>query len=170
MANELTRRNFIKAGAAAALVVSVGSLLGGCASSDDPGYPLGEFRIYYTRLKPVDCNAKGKDTYTVAPSVQIYGIDSGLTAKSYAQIFSASANGTALKLTNGTTVGVSVQGLRLNYTPTFEVPDDTKKKTTASWLYDQIVDGNIPIELNISLSGKTMTLQINAKTNTCTPV
>ena len=40
MANEITRRNFIKGAAAAAIAVS----LSGCG---DTGYDVGEFRIYF---------------------------------------------------------------------------------------------------------------------------
>ena len=116
MANEITRRNFIKGAAAAAIAVS----LSGCG---DTGYDVGEFRIYLA-YGWMDSDNTG----FVRLNINVKGTKNTLTLNhSFGKAFQAQVQNKTLELENKSDKINILQGLTQKCTLTFKVKAEDRE-------------------------------------------
>ena len=149
MSNTFSRRDFMKATAAAVLAVSVSGALTGCGGNavELTRITLGEFDVAVEmgEIRNVQEKQSGQEivtSYTHAPKVYIkYNGKSTLTIDNFSEVFSAKIGDTELKLKNGSSSVNSsklLMGYSMTYVPEFsasEDVEDTFKKGTPFKMY-----------------------------------
>ena len=142
MANEITRRKFIKGAAAVAIAVS----LSGCG---DTGYDVGEFRIYFAG-KPAYGWMDSDNTGFVRLNINMKGIKNTLTLnRSFGEVFQAKAQDKTLELENRNSKINILQGLTQNCTLTFKLNAEDRE------LYNALCAGEEPLLLTVTLSAQS---------------
>ncbi len=146
MSKAFSRRDFMKATAAAVLAVSVSGSLTGCGGDavELTRTTLGEFDVAVAAGNiRNDFNVDTKETtYTHVPKVYIkYNGKSTLAIDNFSEVFSAKIGDTELKLKNGSSSVNSsklLMGYSMTYVPEFsasEEVEDTFKKGTPFKMY-----------------------------------
>lgn len=162
MANEMTRRNFIKGAAAAAIAVSLSGVLTGCG---DNGCDVGDFRVYpavvgapwdpVTRTGSIKLNVKVKN---VRSNVQL-GIG-------FKDVFKASAGDANFALTDAAknnSINL-LKGQSKDCALEFTVKEKDKE------IYDKLVNGDELLVLTITLSSQSKDFAVNIKEKQVVPV
>ena len=141
MANEITRRNFIKGAAAAAIAVS----LSGCG---DTGYDVGEFRIYFAG-KPAYGWMNSDNTGFVRLNINVKGTKNTLTLNhSFGEAFQAQVQNKTLELENKSDKINILQGLTQKCALTFKLNAENRG------LYNALCAGEEPLLLTVKLSAQ----------------
>lgn len=156
MANEITRRNFIKGAAAAAIAVS----LSGCG---DTGYDVGEFRIYFAG-KPAYGWMDSDNTGFVRLNINVKGTKNTLTLnRSFGEVFQAQVQNKTLELENKSDKINILQGLTQKCTLTFKVKAEDRE------LYNALCAGNEPMVLTVTLSAQNRQFALTLPENKVVP-
>lgn len=162
MSNTFSRRDFMKATAAAVLAVSVSGALTGCgggAAADVPKatYTLGEFEVTVagnTGRSSSEDVGENNLSYIYAPKVWIKYSGSGAIAVAYRDVFAAKIGDTELKIKNGGSYVKSADipfGNSASYQPEFvvsESDDAAFKKGTAFKFYVTLQSQTAEFTLN----------------------
>ena len=153
MAMKMDRRTFLKTTAAAAVAVSVTSLLAGCGG--DNGYDVGEYRVYFSVRDFYQSGSTGKDC--VELDVKVKGVSNTLTlGKAYSNYFEADG----FTLLNGDDKLNVVEGF------TATCPLKFEKDHTDS--FAQMMKGEEPFIVTIKLSAQNKVFAINLKNGAIT--
>ena len=107
MSNAFSRRDFLKASAAAVLALSVSGTLTGCGDSGELAENeaiLGDFKVQVvsaaTELKSTTSNGNATEEYWVKPTIKVIYTGKGFNSLPYSNVFSAEVDGQKMKLTD----------------------------------------------------------------------
>lgn len=104
MEHNISRRNFIKGSGVVVLSVACSGLLAGCGGSGSSMYTvnLGDFKVSISGISFGETYSSSSATYNFIPKIKIkLSGDRDKLKKTYKELFSASIDGTALTLKNG---------------------------------------------------------------------
>lgn len=159
MKNTVSRRDFLKGAAVAALAVSMSGVLTGCNEDEGPKYyevGLGEFKVKMASavIKREEIVSTDDVFLHITPEVLITYTGSGFAGASFKSVFSMKIGDSDLTLSNsGTVAGADFPFA--NSSRTYSPKFSTKERSQ----YDAYDNGEV-IQLYVSLSGQTAVFNI----------
>ena len=171
MRNVFSRRDFLKASAAAVLAASAAGVLTGCDGGGEQlaenEAVLGDFKIKVTSATTSQLTSgvgeNAKNEQWIIPTVKVSYNGKGLNALKYTDVFSAKIDGKELKLTEPTGFMSSVDAPFLNsntITLKFKTPDEE--------VFNNFYSKEKPMQMTVKLFGVSVTFFLRRDGNNIT--